>query len=76
MKKSNAEVNSCILCDEIPEEGMHITGIKYIKGKEEPYGICKKCCYNRGKFDFNTTTEFRKKLWERVEEKLLEKQKE
>ncbi len=65
----------CIVCDEIPEEGIHVSGVKFIKGQKEPYNICKSCCLGRGKISFNDQLEYRKHLWEQVEKKIRERQK-
>jgi len=65
----------CIVCDDSPDEGMHMSGIKFIKGKEEPYNICKACCLGGGNISHNDQVEYRKKLWDKIEKKIRERKK-
>ena len=66
---------TCIVCEEIPEEGIHVSGIKFFKGKEEPYNLCKPCCLGRGKVAYNDQVEYKKKLLETVDKKIRERRK-
>ena len=73
MKKIKDTKSACIICGATPSEPMHLTGIKIIKGVEEPYSLCKACCLHSGKGAYNEATEFRKKLWEQVDKKIAER---
>ena len=68
-------ISRCIVCNESPEEGIYVFGIKFIKGKEEPYDLCKSCCLGRGKVAYSDQVEYKKNLLETVEKKIRERQK-
>ena len=65
----------CIICNDTPEEGIYVFGIKVIKGKEEPYNLCKSCCLGRGKVAYSDQVEYRRSLLENVEKKIRERNK-
>lgn len=44
LNKIKKEKLICIICNVSPDEGIHVSGIKFIKGTKEPYNICKPCC--------------------------------
>jgi len=62
--------NSCLLCGNIPDEGMHITGKKVIKGDLMDYQLCKNCCLSKDEIN-DIGMPSRKKVQEKVEVKLL-----
>lgn len=66
---------SCLLCVSSPEEGMFMTGIKLIKNKEEPYALCKECCFSKKGFGSDEQKAFRQQLWENVEQKIKDRRK-
>lgn len=59
---------SCTLCEDNPQEGMHLTGKKVLNGEMVDYTICKKCCLANFEYDENGVN--RQKLWALVDEKL------
>ena len=61
----------CVLCGSSPEEGMHMSGTKFIKGEAMTYQLCYECCMTKDE-DYNEGVPSRKKLWNQVEKKLLE----
>ena len=65
----------CIVCDEIPEDGIHVSGIKFIKGTEEPYNLCKPCCLGRGMVAYSDQVDYKKKLFESVDKRIKERRK-
>ena len=73
MKQTQKAKLSCIVCGDSPDEGLHVSGVKFIKGKQEPYDICRSCCLGGGKVSFNDQVEYRKKLWDTVEKKIRER---
>ena len=75
MKQTEQTKLSCTVCGKSPDEGIHVSGIKFIKGKEEPYNICKMCCLGTGNISYSDQGEYRKKLWDKVEKKIRERKK-
>jgi hypothetical protein len=69
------ENGRCIVCGELPDDGIHVSGIKFIKGQEEPYNLCKPCCLGRGKVAYSDQVDYKKKLLETVEKKIKERRK-
>lgn len=61
---------SCLLCGKSPEEGMHISGKKLIKGELMPYQLCRACCLpSDGPTEDGMPS--RRKVWEKVESQLI-----
>lgn len=65
-----ADKEVCLLCGNIPDEGMHITGQKFIKGDLIPYQLCRSCSLPSSSSKEDRTTS-RNKVWKKVEDKLL-----
>lgn len=61
----------CIICNVSPDEGIHVSGIKFIKGTKEPYNICKSCCLGERNMSFEAQSEYRKQVIEKIEKKIL-----
>lgn len=63
--------NTCLLCENSPEEGMHLTGQKVINKVCFPYQLCKTCC-TIDNIDIDSKIS-RKNVWISVEKKLMAK---
>ena len=68
---ANKSNQGCILCGDNPQEGMHLSGQRFIKGRAFTYMLCKSCCLHN--HEYNDSGVNRNKLWGMVDKKLLNK---